>query len=162
MTNTGAGLYQAQQILTASPARLVATLYQAVITALRQAIHAIENNDIEGRWRANRRAIDIIDHLLMTLDAERGGEIAANLEQLYMFIIRHLVNVDLHNDPAPAREAIALLEPLHRSWRELDRRLLTDAAAAADNTVQAERPAETDGDKQAQETAPGGRLSATA
>ncbi len=79
MTKAAADVYQTQQILTASPARLVATLYQAAITSLRRAIQAIEDGDVERRWRANKRAIEIIDHLAMTLDTERGGEIAANL-----------------------------------------------------------------------------------
>ncbi len=130
MNKAGVATYQTQGILTASPARRVAMLYEAAITSLRKAIDAIEQGEIEARWRANQHAADIIEHLLMTLDFERGGEIAENLDRLYKFMIRHLIDVDLRNDPQPARDVIKLLEPLHRSWRELDRKIAAEGAAA--------------------------------
>ena len=120
---TGSNTYREQQILTASPARLVAMLYEKAITCLRLAIKAIEDGDIKARWAANARAVEIIEHLSMTVDTDKGGEIAANLERLYPFMIHHLINVDVHNDPEPAREVIALLDPLCESWRGLDRQM---------------------------------------
>ncbi len=131
-TNT----YHEQRILTASPARLVIMLYEAAITSLNKAIKAIGEGDIKGRWAANKHAIDIIEQLLVTLDTERGGEIAANLERLYPFMIRHLIDVDLHNDPVPAREVIELLEPMHESWCELERRISANGAPVVPDTSQ--------------------------
>ena len=126
--------YHEQRILTASPARLVVMLYEAAMTSLNKAIKAIGEGDIKGRWAANKHAVDIIEQLLVTLDTERGGEIAANLERLYPFMIRHLINVDLHNDPVPAREVIELLEPMHKSWCELERQMSTNGAAVVPDT----------------------------
>jgi flagellar protein FliS len=111
--------YRNQQILTSAPAQLVAMLYDKAITSLKEAIHAIEENDIERRWKANKRAFEIISHLSSTLDMEQGGEIAKHLDRLYGFMLSRLSFVDLRNDPAPALEVIQLLEPLRRSWREL-------------------------------------------
>ncbi len=71
--------YLAQQIMSASPAKLVAMLYERAITLLREAVEAIETGDIERRWRANCKATDVICHLWGTLDRERGGEIAETL-----------------------------------------------------------------------------------
>ena len=42
-----------------------------------------------------------------------------NLDRLYRFMMNHLVKVDMRNDPKPAAEVIALLEPLLQSWRTL-------------------------------------------
>jgi len=114
--------YGAQSIMTASPCELVAKLYAAAITNLRKAITAIEEGNIEERWRANRKAFDIIEHLTLTLNEDKGGEIAQNLAQLYKHAMRRLMDVDLKNDPVPAQEVIELLEPLYRSWRELSQR----------------------------------------
>ena len=166
MQNAGANKYRDQEILTASPAMLVAKLFEAAITSLRKAIQAIEAKDIEARWKANKRAIEIIHHLLATLDHEKGGEIAANLERLYVFIIHHLVNVDLQNDPTPALEAIDLLEPLHRAWCELDQQLAAEASGASTKDG-AEEPAQAEmtgygRDKRSLDPVPGGRVSATA
>lgn len=111
--------YQTQQIMTASPAMLVFMLFEKAISCLKEAIKAIEDNDIETRWRTNGRAMEIISHLQMTLDMEKGGEIAANLDRLYRYMLTRLPKVDFRNDAAAAREVIGLLEPLHESWREL-------------------------------------------
>lgn len=111
--------YRNQQVMTSSPARLVLMAYERTIVSLQEAVAAIERGDIESRWRANKRAIEIIGHLGETLDIERGGEIALNLAELYRFILARLVHVDLHDDPTPAVEAIRLLTPLRDSWAEL-------------------------------------------
>ena len=66
--------YLAQQIMSASPAKLVAMLYERAITLLHECIKHIEAGEIELRWRANAKATDVICHLWDTLDRERGGE----------------------------------------------------------------------------------------
>lgn len=113
--------YLTQQVMTASPAKLISMLYDKTILSLREVISSVEANEIEARWQANARATEIITHMWSNLDKERGGEIADNLESIFSFILARLPEVDLHNDPEPAREAIELLEPLAESWRELAR-----------------------------------------
>ncbi len=111
--------YLAQQIMSASPAKLVAMLYERAITLLRETIEAIEAGDVERRWRANGKATEVVSHLWGTLDRDRGGEIAENLNRVYGFMIMRLTMVDVENDAQAAREVIELLEPLRRSWHEL-------------------------------------------
>ncbi len=111
--------YGTQQVMTSSPVKLVALLYEKAIVSLREAIQAIEAGRIEARWKANKRATEIISHLSGTLDHEAGGEISQNLQQLYDFMLTRLYEVDRNNDPQPARDVIGLLEPLHDSWRKL-------------------------------------------
>jgi len=108
--------YQLQQIVTASPARRVAMLFDKAIGCLNDAIRAIESGDVEARWRANKRAMEIVDCLWSTLDMEKGGEIAANLDKLYRFLLVRMPDIDLHNNAQTAREAIGILDPLRRSW----------------------------------------------
>ena len=110
--------------MTASPAKLVSMLYDKVTLSLKEAIAAIEAGEVEARWRANARAMEILSHMWSTLDVEKGGEIAQNLESLFSFMLARLPEVDLRNDPEPAREVISLLEPLRESWRELAKREL--------------------------------------
>ena len=119
MQNRAAASYQTQQIMTASPAELVAMLYERALRALKDTVRCIEGGDIAGRCANNARAIEIIAHLLSTLDRDRGLEIAANLEQIYRLSLRQLGQVDLQNDPKPAQNVIRLLEPLAQSWRQL-------------------------------------------
>lgn len=123
--------YLARELSAASPAKKVAMLIDRAIQALNEAIRAIDRGDIQGRWTANNQAGTIIETLWMTLDLEKGGEIAANLERLYSFMLQHLTQVDLRNDPKPAAEVIKLLEPLRRSWHELAHNEARAAQAAA-------------------------------
>ncbi len=123
--------YITQQVMTASPAKLVFMLYERAIGSLREAIAAIESGDVQARWRANNRAIEIVSHLWATLNTDGGGEIAANLERLFPLILRQLTQVDVRNDPAPAVEVIAFLEPLRDAWREIARNGAGPARPAA-------------------------------
>jgi flagellar protein FliS len=111
--------YLARELSAASPAKKVAMLLDRAIQALNEAMRAIERGDIQARWTANNQAGTIIETLWRTLDTDKGGEIAANLDRLYSFMLQHLTQVDLRNDPQPAADVIKLLEPLRRSWHEL-------------------------------------------
>jgi flagellar protein FliS len=126
--------YRTQQVMTASPAQLVYMLYDRAINSLKEAIAAIEAGQIEARWRANNRAIEILNHLWSTLDLKAGGEIARNLDRLYPFMTMRLVQVDLRNSPQPAREVIALLEPLRDAWRDLAQGSAPESNAARQPT----------------------------
>ena len=132
-----------QEILTASPARLVAMLYDKAVTCLHDTVAAIEAGDIERRYKSSTRAIEIITHLALTLDMERGGQIAQNLEQLYRFMLKHLLDVNVRNDAKPARDVIKLLEPLRASWHELAAKGGAAAARPAAGAKTGTRPAPT-------------------
>jgi flagellar protein FliS len=122
--------YLSQQLAALSPASRVAMLYDKAIASLREAIQAIEDGDIQRRWSANNLAGQIIETLWATLDLDKGGDIAANLDRLYSFMLRHLSEVDMKNDPKPAQDVIKLLEPLRQSWHELAKQNQMQAHAA--------------------------------
>ena len=147
MYNNAAHAYGTQQVRGASPVLQVAMLYERAIGSLQEAAAAVEAGDVNKRWTANKRAIDIVTALLASLDGERGGEIAQNLDQLYTYLLRRLPLVDVRNDAAPAREAIDLLKPLCESWQQLARGQHGQPEAAADTGdgaggVQSARPAD--------------------
>ena len=119
--------YQTQALMTASPAELVAMLFERAIHLLRETERAIEEGRIEARHTANTKAMEIIHHLDMTLDREQGGEIAEQLAALYSFVLRRLADVDRLNDADIPRNMIGLLEPLRESWRTLAREGATAA-----------------------------------
>jgi flagellar protein FliS len=119
MHGNAADAYHTQHVKGASKVKQVALLYERILVSLREAIDAVEKNEIERRWRANKRAQDIILALYGSLDEEHGGDITRNLSQIYMFCLRRLPRVDLKNDATPAQEALEVLEPLAKSWREL-------------------------------------------
>lgn len=137
--------YLTQQVMSASPAKLVAMLYERAIALLHETIEAIESGDTTRRWKANAKTTEVICHLWGTLDRERGGEIAENLNRLYGFMVMRLTMVDVENSAQAAREVIELLEPLKQSWdevagrkeRENQRRETSDTAAPVQISISA-------------------------
>ena len=134
MYPNAARAYKAQQVQGISKVKQVALLYDRMIASIREAIQAIEDNEIEKRHFANKRAQDIILALYGALDAEVGGQIATNLQQIYVFALKQLPFLDIRNDPQYGHNVIEVLEPLRESWHELARReamgMLYDGAPA--------------------------------
>ena len=97
---------------SARPDRDTVSLYDAAISALDEAIAAIDRDDIEGRCRAVYRATDVITTLYLQLDVKRMGELADDLADLYGHILGCLVGINYYNDSRIARETIELLHTL--------------------------------------------------
>ena len=62
------------------------------------------------------QAISILDGLRTSLDLEVGGEIAKNLDNLYEYCQRRLLNANLSNDPAMLDEVTSLLREISSAW----------------------------------------------
>lgn|GEM_PF-302058 len=123
MNQSALTAYQSNQAIGVSPVMTVAYLYDKIIESLHQAAKCCENGDISGRWSHNKKAADILAQLATALDLVNGGEIAGNLERLYKYMLLRLMDVDMKNDPAAAREVIELCEPLRKSWHTLARQM---------------------------------------
>jgi len=100
----------------ADPHKLVQLLYDGLAEALSMARGAIEREDIAAKGAAVRKAAGIIDALRSSLDSERGGDTAANLERLYDYMGRELTRANLHGDAAALLSIINVNETLRGAW----------------------------------------------
>ncbi len=73
----------------------------------------------EGKCQALQKAQDIIDELLCSLDLEKGGSIARNLESLYNYMTRKIIHSDINRDMATIDEVIGMLRELLYAWKEV-------------------------------------------
>lgn len=104
----------------ASPHQLIVLLFDGALNAIKLAKLYIEKGNIAGKGTAISKAINIIDNGLKScLDMEKGGEIAANLDDLYHYISHQLVLANLHNDVAKLDSCYDLLNNIAQSWREI-------------------------------------------
>jgi flagellar protein FliS len=81
--------------------------------------------DIAAKGKAISKAIAIVDNGLKAgLDAKaagpEGAELVGRLSSLYDYVIRRLLQANLHDDPRALDEAEALLENVGSAWREID------------------------------------------
>lgn len=107
-------------VLSASPHQLIVMLFDGAQTAIRMARLHMQTGNIAGKGQAISKAIDIVNlGLVAALDHERGGDLAAQLGQLYDYITRQLMRANLNNDEACLDEAAKLLEEVGSAWREI-------------------------------------------
>jgi len=111
--------YQQASITTQSKGRLIVMLYDGAIKFMKLAIRELQAGNYEAKGRYISRAQDIINELNAILDMDAGGEIAANLRQLYCFMNRQLSDANTKRDPQMIREVIALMEELNQSWKAI-------------------------------------------
>jgi len=115
----GVSAYQETSIATESKGRLVVMLYDGAMKFMRLATKELEAKDYEAKGRYIDRAQDIINELNAVLDMESGGEIAANLRKLYVFMSKRLSEANVQRDPQMIREVISLMEELNKGWKAI-------------------------------------------
>ena len=103
----------------ASPHRLIDMLYEGAIERIVQAKGAMEFGNIELKGARINSAISIVSGLRESLNEDAGGELAMNLDGLYIYIQRILTNGHIQNDPKLLDEAITLLSDLRQAWKQI-------------------------------------------
>ena len=73
-------------------------------------------NNVQLKGELIGKAIGIIGGLREALDFAKGGEVAANLDSLYAFMIQRLSIANLKNDSAILDEVAALLRDVKEGW----------------------------------------------
>lgn len=110
--------YRKTQIETASPEALILMLYDGAIRFIGQAEIAFEDKNIEQTSNLLLRIQAIFAELMTALDKEKGGEIAVNLERLYVFFLEKLGEANVKKDPAPMLEIKPLIQNLRNTWEQ--------------------------------------------
>lgn len=100
----------------ASPHRLIQMLINAALQKLIAAKGYIANGKIAEKGRQIGLVVSILDGLKASLDREKGGDIAANLDNLYSYMSIRLTEANYHNDVSVIDEIIALLRPIKEAW----------------------------------------------
>lgn len=108
--------YKESSVTSASREKLLLMLYEAAIKFTKKAIAACENKDIAERGLNVGKAFDIIIELNTTLNHKVAPEIAANLEQLYMFITDQYTKANATGNKEPLEHALRVLDVLYKGW----------------------------------------------
>ena len=113
--------YKETQIKTATPGKLILMLYDGAIRHLNQALQDMneEHRRYESISNCLIKAQDIIAELMISLDFERGGEIAKSLFGLYVFMNRRLLDANIKKDRTSVEEVKNLLSELRSAWAEV-------------------------------------------
>jgi len=102
-----------------TPLDLIILLYDGVVENLHKAIFYMNQNDVSLKIYHISKAMAIIKELLESMDMEAGGEIALNLRNLYIFMLRELTLANARNDTTRVEYIKRLLKDLRVAWREV-------------------------------------------
>jgi flagellar secretion chaperone FliS len=137
--------YREAAVRGASPVRLVILLYEQAVEDLRRALAAHSRKDVETRTREIKHALLVIGHLQSSLDKERGGQVAENLERFYSQVRTSLIEAQSKQSAALLEKQIALLMKVREAWCGAER-VEQIAQFAQKPAVEASQPAPAEGD----------------
>ncbi len=115
--------YIENMVKTASPAKLIELLYMKAIDVLKEAEELIKEKKYVEANEKIKRAQDIVVELNLSLDIEKGGQIAKNLRALYNYLFQRLIEGNVKKDINALREVRGFLEDLLETWREVMKRV---------------------------------------
>ena len=116
------GLAQYQQVNTgsgvedASPHRLIQMLMEGVLQRLAEAKGAIQRNSAGDKGEAIGKAVTIVSGLRNSLNKEVGGEMATNLDDLYDYMQRRLLEANIASSEEIIDEVMALMRTIKSGW----------------------------------------------
>ena len=115
-------VYKETSVKTASQGKLLIMLYQEAIKQLNNACELVDDNkknlpqNIEKFGKCIQKTQEIISELMVSLDMERGGEIAKNLMSLYVFFNAELMNANISKDKKRIENVKKMLFDLYGAW----------------------------------------------
>ena len=118
-------------ITDADPHKLIQLLYSGAIERINMAKARMQAKDYFGKSQLINKAIEIIGGLRSFLNFEKGGELAPQLEALYDYMERTLLEASAKNDIAKLDEVLDLLRSVKDGWDGIREEVISQRAQAA-------------------------------
>ncbi len=106
-------------VAAADPHQLIVMLLDGALERIAGARGAIEHSSPETRNRLLHRTVAIIDELRGSLNLAAGGDIAANMADLYDYSGRLLIRANLENRTDLLDEVSHLLREIRSAWIQI-------------------------------------------
>jgi len=111
--------YQKTSVTTANKVKILLMLYEGAIKFVKQAQIKMQKNEVAKKGILISKATAILSELMNTLDFEAGGQLAVDLENLYIFMIDHLIEANINNDTDKLKDVEKILKTLYSGWSEI-------------------------------------------
>lgn len=111
--------YKRSSIETAGKLDLLIMCYENAILCLAQVKEHIKEQEMWKKAQKFQKALNLISELQCSLNMEKGGQIAKNLDALYSYITKRLLLGDIHKDLTAYDECIHILNELLESWQAI-------------------------------------------
>jgi len=126
----GAQAYLSTHIATTDQGQLLLMLYDGALKFLAQAREKILARDMAGKGVLISRAIDIVNELAASLNMEKGGTLADNLNNLYFLCTARLLQANVKLDVEQLDSVVSILSGLRSAYAQIINTPEARAAAA--------------------------------
>lgn len=109
--------YQQNTVNTAPPGELTLMLYNGCLKFITAGKKAMETGDINAKNENLKKAQDIIQELMVTLNTDIP--IAANMMQMYDYIHRRLIEANVQSNVEYLEEAEGYVKEFRDTWKEV-------------------------------------------
>ena len=103
-------------VAASDPHRLIVMLLDGALERIATARGCMQRNETAEKARLINRAMSIIGELRNSLDLRKGGQIAANLAELYDYMCRRLLLATTENKVEMLDEVSTLLHEIRGAW----------------------------------------------
>ncbi|MDR1315881.1 MAG: flagellar export chaperone FliS [Spirochaetales bacterium] len=123
--------YKEARIRTAGQGQLIVMLYDEAIKQIDMALLALDaqTKKLDAIHNPLTKAQTVITELMVSLDFDKGGEVAKNLFNLYMFFNRQLMEGNVRKDASPVRIVRNFLAQIRESWVQIANTRVQPAAS---------------------------------
>ena len=107
------------QLSEASPHKVIQMLMAGAIERLIQGKTAIQQKHVAMKGERLGRALDIIVSLRTCLSIDGSSDIANNLDSLYDFMIRQVIEANQKNETQPIDNVVEMLKEIKLAWDQI-------------------------------------------
>lgn len=111
--------YKKTQVTTASKEKILLMLYEGAIKFTKHARVALNDNKIAEKGKYISKTTAILSELMATLDFKQGGQLASDLENLYVFMIDKLIESNIKNSSEGLDVVEEILKTLYTAWKDV-------------------------------------------
>lgn len=119
MNNKAAQAYFQTKVSTTDQGQLLLLLYDGALKFLQQAREKMLEKDYAAKGLLISRVIDIVNELSNTLNLERGGTLAENLNNLYFLCTTRLLQANLKMNVEQLDSVAGILSGLRSAYAQI-------------------------------------------
>ena len=135
MSNNGnyQNAYKKASVNTLDQNKLIIMLYDGAIKNASFAVEHMKSGEIEKVHNCLIKAKNIVTELMATLNMEKGGDVAKNLQSLYSYMFSQLIEANMEKKTQPIVVVIELLKELRVAWVEINKKSKTQSKVSQIN-----------------------------
>ena len=126
----GAQAYFSTNIATTDQGQLLLMLYDGALKFLAQAREKMLERDMAGKGILISKTIDIVNELASSLNMEKGGTLAENLNNLYFLCTARLLQANAKLDVEQLDSVVNILSGLRSAYAQIVNTQEAQAAVA--------------------------------